>query len=64
MKSHEVVLCNPLRTGIGFYGGSLKTVPATDLGTTAIKGVLERSKLDPKWLRVSLWATSFRRATR
>ena len=46
MQLHEVVLCNPVRTAIGTYGGSLKTVPATDLGAAAIKGVLMQSKLE------------------
>ncbi|MEH6830024.1 MAG: thiolase family protein [Sulfitobacter sp.] len=46
MKLNEVVLCSPVRTAIGTYGGALKATPATDLGATAIKAVLARSKLD------------------
>lgn len=30
----DIVLCTPLRTGIGKFGGALKDVPATDLGAT------------------------------
>ncbi|MBL4620383.1 MAG: acetyl-CoA C-acetyltransferase [Marinicaulis sp.] len=40
----EVVICSPLRTAIGTYGGSLKSVPASDLGATAIRAVAEKSK--------------------
>jgi acetyl-CoA C-acetyltransferase len=47
MASREIVLCYAVRTAIGTYGGSLKTVPATELGATAVKTVLARAKLDP-----------------
>ena len=47
MSSREIVLCHPVRTAIGSYGGSLKSTPATDLGATVVKAALERSKLDP-----------------
>lgn len=47
MASEEVVLCAPVRTAIGTYNGSLKEVPAAELGAVAIRGVLERSKVDP-----------------
>ena len=47
MAPREIVLCEALRTPIGTYDGSLKTMPAADLGTVAIKAVLDRSKLDP-----------------
>ncbi|MCH8503353.1 MAG: acetyl-CoA C-acetyltransferase [Ectothiorhodospiraceae bacterium] len=41
--SHEVVICAPVRTAIGTYGGSLKDVPATDLGATAIQETIKRA---------------------
>ena len=44
---NQIVLCAPLRTAIGTYGGTLKSVPASDLGATAIRAVLERSGLRP-----------------
>jgi acetyl-CoA C-acetyltransferase len=47
MTTRETVLCEAVRTPIGTYNGSLKTVPATELGAVAIKAVLARSKLDP-----------------
>jgi len=43
----DVVICNPVRTAIGTYGGSLKGVPAADLGATVIAATLARSGLDP-----------------
>jgi acetyl-CoA C-acetyltransferase len=48
MTNPETVLCAAVRTAIGSYGKSLKSVPATELGATAVRGSLERSKLDPE----------------
>lgn len=44
----EVVLCHPVRTAIGAFGGSLRDTPATDLGAVAIAETLRRSGLDPE----------------
>jgi acetyl-CoA C-acetyltransferase len=43
----DIVISTPLRTAIGTFGGSLKEVPATDLGATVGKAVVERSGIDP-----------------
>jgi acetyl-CoA C-acetyltransferase len=45
MANREVVLCNPVRTPIGTYGGTLKNTPATELGAVVIREVLKRSGL-------------------
>ena len=45
MSNTEVVICSPVRTAIGTYGGTLKDMPAADLGAVAIRTTLERSKL-------------------
>lgn len=45
MTEKQVVLCHPVRTAIGTYNGSLKDVPATDLGATVIRETLKRSGL-------------------
>lgn len=41
----EVVICEPVRTPIGRYGGMFKSLTAVDLGVSALKGLLERSGL-------------------
>ncbi len=41
----EVVVCSPVRTAIGTYGGMLKDTTAVDLGAVAIRATLERAKL-------------------
>jgi acetyl-CoA C-acetyltransferase len=45
MPNTEVVLCHPVRTAIGTYGGSLKNIAATALGAAAIAETLRRSRL-------------------
>jgi acetyl-CoA C-acetyltransferase len=45
MSQREIVLCDSVRTAIGTYDGSLKTVPATELGAIAVRAALTRSKL-------------------
>lgn len=43
----ETVICAPVRTPIGRYGGMFKALTAVDLGVTALKGLLERTGLAP-----------------
>ena len=44
----KIVISKPLRTAIGTFGGTLKDTSAVDLGTTVVKEIIKRSKLDPK----------------
>lgn len=44
----EVYIVAAVRTPMGSFNGILATVPATALGSAAIKGALEKIKLDPK----------------
>jgi acetyl-CoA C-acetyltransferase len=46
MPTREVVLCSPVRTAIGAFNGSLKTVPATELGAVVVRETLRRAGLD------------------
>jgi len=46
MTTHDVVLCSPVRTAIGAYNGSLKTIPAPELGAAVVRETLKRSGLD------------------
>jgi acetyl-CoA C-acetyltransferase len=41
----DVVICNPLRTPVGRMGGALATVTATDLATTALRALIDRTGL-------------------
>ena len=40
----QMSFCSPVRTAIGTYGGTLKDMPATDIGAVAIRATLERAK--------------------
>jgi acetyl-CoA C-acetyltransferase len=44
----EVYIISAVRTPIGSFGGSLSSLSAIQLGSTAVKGALERSGVDPK----------------
>jgi acetyl-CoA C-acetyltransferase len=44
----KVFIVGAKRTAIGTFGGTLKDVPAVDLGVTASKAAIEQSKVDPK----------------
>lgn len=44
----EVYIVAAVRTPIGSFGGSLASVPAVDLGATAVKGALAKAGIDPK----------------
>jgi acetyl-CoA C-acetyltransferase len=48
MSQHSVVVVAPLRTAIGTFGGSLKEVPAPELGAAAIRAAVARAALDPE----------------
>lgn len=41
----EAVICEPLRTPVGRFGGALRDVPAHRLGATVLRGLLERTGL-------------------
>lgn len=45
--TREVVLAGAVRTAIGAYNGSLKTVAAADLGAAAIRETIARTGVDP-----------------
>ncbi|MBD3760956.1 acetyl-CoA C-acetyltransferase [Sphingomonadaceae bacterium G21617-S1] len=38
----------PIRTAVGKYGGSLKSLGAGDLGAIVLKALVERTKIDPE----------------
>ncbi|MCV7144561.1 acetyl-CoA C-acetyltransferase [Mycobacterium riyadhense] len=43
----SAVICEPIRTPIGRYGGMFKSQTAVDLGVAALKGLLERTGIAP-----------------
>jgi acetyl-CoA C-acetyltransferase len=43
----DAVICEPLRTPIGRYGGAFRDISATELGATVLRALLERTRIDP-----------------
>jgi acetyl-CoA C-acetyltransferase len=43
----DALICEPLRTPVGRFGGIFREVPVTTLATTVIRAVIERSGIDP-----------------
>lgn len=46
-STRQAVICEPLRTPVGGFGGSLRDVAAHELAATVIRGLLERTGLAP-----------------
>jgi acetyl-CoA C-acetyltransferase len=44
----DAVVCEPVRTPIGRYGGMFKSQTAVDLGVAALTGLLERTGIPPE----------------
>ncbi|MEU7811707.1 acetyl-CoA C-acetyltransferase [Pseudonocardia sp. NPDC049154] len=44
----DAVICEPIRTPVGGFGGSLRDVPVKTLAATVIKALLERTGLPPE----------------
>ncbi len=47
MTTREAVICEPVRTPIGRYGGMFASLTAVDLGVTALTGLLGRTGIAP-----------------
>ena len=47
VMTREAVICEPVRTPIGRYGGMFASLTAVDLGVTALKGLLDRTGIAP-----------------
>ncbi|MGY1728032.1 acetyl-CoA C-acetyltransferase [Geodermatophilus sp. SYSU D01062] len=44
----DAVICEPLRTPVGGFGGSLRDVPVQDLASTVVRALVERTGLPPE----------------
>ncbi len=47
MNYNEVVVLDGVRTAIGDYGGALKSLSACELGAKAVRGVVDKTGIDP-----------------
>ncbi len=46
----DAVICEPLRTPVGGFGGSLRDVPVQELAATVIRALLDRTGIPPEWV--------------
>jgi acetyl-CoA C-acetyltransferase len=53
MTSRSVVIAEPVRTAIGAFGGTLKDMPAPELGAVAIRAAVDRAGLKPEEIETS-----------
>ena len=44
---YDAVICEPVRTAVGRYGGALRDVPAAELAATVIRALLDRTRVPP-----------------
>ena len=42
----DVVICEPIRTAVGRYGGAIKDITAAELGAIAVRSLIERTGID------------------
>ncbi len=43
----DAVICEPLRTPVGKYGGVFRDISAVELAETVIRELVRRTNLDP-----------------
>lgn len=43
----DAVICSPVRTPVGRYGGALRDVDAETLAATVVRALVERTRIDP-----------------
>ena len=49
----------PLRTPVGTFGGSLRSVPVETLGAAVVRAILEKTRLDPALIEDVVFAQSY-----
>ena len=55
----RAAIVNPLRTPVGTFGGSLKSISVETLGATVVNAILEQTKLDPERIEDVVFAQSY-----
>ncbi|HUN37321.1 MAG TPA: acetyl-CoA C-acyltransferase, partial [Trebonia sp.] len=55
----DAVICEPLRTAVGRYGGALKDVTPTELGATVLRALVDRTGIDPSVVDDVIWGQCY-----
>ena len=59
MQTRDVVICEPMRTAVGGFGGSFKSVHAHDLASHVIGGLMNKTGLAPEIIEDCLFAQCY-----
>lgn len=59
MSVRRAAIVCPVRTPVGAFGGSLRSVPVEALGATVVRAILERTKIDPARIDDVVFAQSY-----
>jgi len=59
VTSRDVVICSPVRTPVGGFGGVFRDLQAHELGATVVSGLLERTGLAPEAVDDVLFAQCY-----
>jgi acetyl-CoA C-acetyltransferase len=59
MQTREALICEPLRTPVGRFGGVFRDVSVQQLGATVVRGLLERSGLPGEAVEDVLFAQCY-----
>ena len=59
MRIREALICAPLRTPVGRFGGVFRDVTAQALGAAVIRGLLDRTKLPPEAVEDVIFAQCY-----
>jgi acetyl-CoA C-acetyltransferase len=55
----QAFIVSPLRTPVGTFGGSLRSVPVEELAATVVRQVMQRSGIDPARIDDTVFAQSY-----
>jgi acetyl-CoA C-acetyltransferase len=59
MSVRRAAIVCPLRTPVGTFGGSLRSVPVETLGATVVRALVERTRIDPARIEDVVFAQSY-----
>jgi acetyl-CoA C-acetyltransferase len=59
MKLRRAAIVAPLRTPVGTFGGSMKSVAVEVLGATVVRAILDKTALDPALIEDVIFAQSY-----
>ena len=59
MSIRRAAIVAPLRSPVGTFGGSLKSIPVEALGAAVVTAILEQTRLDPALIEDVIFAQSY-----